>query len=339
MTERTRRHARTVARIVFTFAGVAATLLLVRHVGIDAIASLLRSALPWIPVLLALEAFRIWTEATATIGLCGADATRLDRMQWIRLHLIANTALVILPGGRAVSEGVKIARLAPVLGPGRAAAIVSVQHVATLLSIAAFTLPVAALVRSSPLVAWALVVQGALCLAGAVGLQLAMRHAIVPRVVARWLGPTEPVVDEVKATARALPWLPMGALAAKLANRLAQVAQLAILLRALGGAEGLGSAFVASGVNLVGSAVGELSPAQVGGTEGAFAMAAGALGITVGAGIAIATLLRLVQLAWSGVGIVCAVLEAVAAPRALNAPRDRSAADAAPEERSVDSRA
>ncbi len=331
MTEGARARLRTVARLVFTAAGVAATIVLVRHVGLDTIGALLRAALPWIPLLLALEAFRIWTEIAATFVLCGADATRLDRAQWLRFHLVANAALVILPGGRAVSEGVKIARLAPVLGPGRAAALVSVQHAATLLAIAAFTLPVALLVRSSPVLAGAFVVQGALCLGGAVGLQLAMRHAIVPRVVTRWLGPTEPVVDEVRATARALPWIPMGALGAKLANRLAQLAQIAILLRAFGGATGVEAAFVASGVNLVGSALGELSPAQVGGTEGAFAMAAGLLGIGVGAALAIATILRRVQLAWSGVGIVFSAVELIA-----SRPRAR-AAESAPPERSVDS--
>lgn len=290
---------RNAARGAFVAIALVVIALLVRHTGPATFFAALLRALPWMPLLFALEGVRIGADLVALRSLCGADARRLPLGAWIRLHLEANAACVVLPGGRAVSEGMKIARLSRLLGRGRATALVVAQHATTMLSIGvACVLGALAAHRVVPALAAAMALHGALTIAGAIGLRWSLARARVPKFLA---GAT---LDELRDAARAVPLVPRTALVAKLTNRAAQGAQLLILLHVAGGVATAMSAFIATGVTLLGGLLGELSIAQIGCTDAAFVVATSALSLTVGGALVVSSLARFVQLVWSAVGSV-----------------------------------
>jgi hypothetical protein len=294
-----------IARVVFAVAGVAAVIILVRQVGLRELGALLHRALPWIPLLVVLEAGRIACEAFGTRAICGRDAGRLDIATWIRLHLVANAALVVLPAGRAICEGIKIASMSKAFGAPRAAGLVIIQHSMTMLGLAVISVPcliAAYTFTGATLITAAIGGHLVLCLVGAFALQIAARRAMVPKMAAKWFVHSEGALDIFRATARSLPWIPVPTLLGKVGNRALQAVQFMVILHAIGTWTSIERGFLADGVNLVGSALGEFMPAQIGAMDGTFAVAATALGVNVAMAMAMANLSRLVQLGWSVVG-------------------------------------
>ncbi len=292
---------RIVVRSGIAALSVVALVLLVRHVGAEPFFAALSRALPLLPLLLVLEGVRIAADVFALRSLYGADAERLPAREWIRLHLEANAACVVLPGGRAVSEGMKVARLGPVLGRGRTAALVAVQHAVNMLTIALVGL-IAALAAGRSILGVAILIHAGVTLCGAIVLRLSLQRAVLPQRIAGWVGASPAILADLRLTASTNRLFPSRAVAAKFVNRLAQVAQFGVLLSAVGATSSTLRAFLASGVSLLGGVLGELSLAQVGCTDGAFALSASTLSISVGSAIAIASLSRVVQLAWSAIG-------------------------------------
>lgn len=311
MSRSLRDRAGGIARVVFALAGVAAVVLLVRQVGLRELGALLFRALPWMPLLLILEGGRIVAETYGTRATFGADADRLDVMSWFRMHLVANAALVVLPAGRAICEGIKIASLSRAYGAPRAAGYITVQHSMNMLALTVISVPCAiasyAIVGAS-LITFAIVAHLALCLVGAFALQIAARRAVVPRMAAKWFVHSPGAVTTFRDTVRSLPWIAPRTLAGKVFNRALQVVQFGIVLHAIGTDTSSARALLADGVNLVGSALGEFMPAQVGAIDGSFALAAKALVITVAMAMALANLARIVQLIWSAVGALVPVI-------------------------------
>lgn len=292
---------RVVVRGAVATLSLIALILLVRHVGVDAFFAAFVHALPFVPALLLLEGVRIAADVLTLRSLYGEDAGRVPLRDWIRLHLEANAACVVLPGGRAVSEAMKVARLGPVLGRGRSAALMATQHSINMLTIATTGL-IAAIAAGPSVLGAALCIHAAVTFAGAVALRASIRRAVLPKKVAALVGASPAILEDLRATARTTSWFPAGAVAAKCLNRLAQVAQFALLLAAAGASLSAVRSFLASGVSLLGGVLGELSLAQLGCTDGALALSAPMLSISVGSAIAIASLARFVQLTWSAVG-------------------------------------
>ena len=284
----------TVLRGLVALAAAGAIVLVVERMGWSTIAPTLSRLLPWIPVLLALEGLRIGSDAFALRTLCGEPVRSISRREWLRFHLAANAALVVLPGGRAVSEGIKIARLKPLIGTGRAAAAIVTLHVTTLLGIASISIGAALLawIARAPLLASALLIHAGVCLAGGFALRAASSRAKVPP---RWVD--EAVIDDFRAASRSLPIVPRRAMAAKLLNRGAQVAQFSIVLASVK------AGVLASGVSLLGGIVSDLSIASIGATDGAFALAAPALALAVPSALLVAGIARLVSLVWSAASV------------------------------------
>lgn len=306
-----RSRVRWIARLAFALFGVAALVLLVRHVGLAELGRHLRAALPWMPLLLLLEALRIVCEAASLAAVCPADARKLPLSTWISSHLSANAALIVLPGGRAVSEAIKISAFTPAVGLPRAAALVTVQHAMTMLAISVVSAPCAVaawLVAPGSMVAIAAVIQGVVCAVAAFALVLASRKATVPKFVANRIGTTADLARDFRAAAKSIPMVPAMSLAAKVANRALQIVQFGIMLIAVGVLATPGRAFVAETTSLVGSALGELSPAQAGATDAAFALAARTLAIPMAAAVALATVSRVVQLVWALIGVLVNVI-------------------------------
>ncbi len=300
-----RERAGSVLRALFALAGVAAVALLIRQIGARELLTLLLRALPWLPLLLLLEGGRILSEAYGTRAICGDDRAKIDIPTWIRMHLVANSALSVLPAGRAICEGIKIAAMSPVYGAPRAAGFVVGQHSMTLLALALISIPcafAAYLASGLGLLTIAVLVHGGLCAVFAVALRVAAHRAVVPRFAAKWFVHSEDALTVFRATARSLPWISPATLLGKVVNRVLQAVQFTVILHAIGAGGTIERGFLADGVNLVGSALGELLPAQIGAMDGTFALAAKALVITIPMAMAIANLARVVMLGWSAVG-------------------------------------
>lgn len=309
----TREWVRTIAQLVFAIAGVAAVVVLVRQVGARTLLAIVRNALAWMPVLLLLEAVRILCEAWGTRAVAHATMRaheHLSLVAWIRMHLVANATLIVLPAGRAICEGVKIVSISATVGAPRAAGIVVVQHGLTMLALGVISIPaaIAALVLGSKVLALAITAHGVACFAGTFGVLFASRKAAIPPFAAKWFVHAPDAVSTFRDTVRSLPWFVPAGFAGKLGNRLAQAVQFAVLLIAVAGDTTAARTLLADGVNLVGSALGEFIPAQVGTIDGAFAYAAPQLQITVAMGVGIATLARITQLAWAAVGALVPVI-------------------------------
>jgi hypothetical protein len=195
----------------------------------------------------------------------------------------------------------KIARLGPALGRGRTAALVAMQHAANMVVIAGASL-LAALVAGRSLLGGALLLHASITLVGALGLRVSLGRAVLPKRIADRFGASPAILAELRVTARENALFPGRAVALKSLNRLAQIAQFAVLLSAVGATSSSFRALLAGGVNLLGGVLGELSLAQLGCTDGAFALSASTLSISVASAIAIASLSRFVQLAWSALG-------------------------------------
>jgi hypothetical protein len=311
----TRERLRTLAQLAFALAGVAAVVILVRQVGARTLLGMIGAALPWMPALLLLEAVRILadmlgTRALARLAISAHHDDQLDLASWVRMHLVANAALVVLPAGRAICEGIKVMSISAVTGAPRAAGIVVVQHGMTMLALGTISIPcaAAALVLHSKILALLIAGHGVLCFVGAFGFLFASRRANIPRFAATWFVHAPDAISTFRATVKSLPWFSPAAFGAKLLNRVAQTAQYVLLLLAIAGDASAARAFFAEGVNLVGSALGEFIPAQVGTIDGAFAYAAPQLEINLAMAVGIAALARLTQLVWSAVGALVPVI-------------------------------
>lgn len=292
-------------------AGAAAVVLLIRRVGARDLATLALRALPWIPLLMLLEGGRILSETFGTRAICAEERRQIDLATWFRMHLVANSALVMLPAGRAICEGIKISSMSKTYGSPRAAAYVVMQHSMTLLALGLISLPCAVasfLASGASLLTIAIVIHAALCGVGAIAVQIAARKAIVPKFARKWFVHSEGALDIFRHAARAIPAIPIATLVGKLGNRVLQAVQFGVILYALGAGATSERAFLADGVNLVGSALGELLPAQIGAMDGTFALASKALAITIATAMAIANLSRLVQLGWSAAGAMLPVI-------------------------------
>lgn len=312
--------ARVVGQLVFAIAGVLAVVVLIRQVGLSTLLAIVRGALPWMPLLLVLEALRIFGETVGTRAVAHHAMHEREALSfgaWLRMHLVANATLIVLPAGRAICEGVKVVSIAAIVGAPRAAGIVAIQHGMNLAALAAISVPcaLAAWVLDAKVVALAVGAHAIACALGAVGIVVASRKAVIPRFASRWFVHAPDALSTFRRTVADLPAFVPTAFAGKLLNRLLQAVQFGVLLVAVEGSVSAARTFLADGVNLVGSALGELIPAQVGTIDGAFAYAAPQLSITVAMGVGIATLARLVQLAWSAVGALIPVIVPQPAPR------------------------
>ena len=285
--------------------GLAALAALVRGVGAALLFDIVRALCAWLPLLIAVDAVRVVAEAAATYALSEPVRRRVPLGELCRVHLIAYAIGSTMPAGRAASEAVKAAMLARFIGAPSAAAVGVANQANQMLGSALGAVPcvVAALWLTglSPLTAVvaAFVV---VTITGVVLFQVACRsRGVGGALLGRWNRMAQATSAFHDAIER-IPIAPPAATAAALVHRAAAVVQLGILLSALGGRHGVGEALLAQGVNLVGGAVGDLVPGQLGATDGAFALAAPYLGLALASGIAISVMLHCVQAFWAVIG-------------------------------------
>ena len=235
-----------------------------------------------VPLLLFFEACRAACELIATRALIGPDIVRLPLVRLMRGQLLAQCFDVLLPAGRAAAESSKAILYARDLGWPLAAAIGAALQLAVLAANTLWVVLAYALSTGwelAPAVRTGLVTYAVAISAVVLGIAV---FAAAPRV-RRWCERL-PVVHaslsrftEILFTARARLGVALGA---QLTSRVLQALQLWAAAEALGAAPTLAQAVLTQAVYLVGAALGELVPAQLGTTDAAFVLAAPALGLT-----------------------------------------------------------
>jgi uncharacterized membrane protein YbhN (UPF0104 family) len=290
--------------------GLTVLVLLVRHVGFEVVASTLRGALPWLPLLSLLELLRIVCATVASWLAFGALAPRIPKGTLLRAHVLGHSIGTVAPAPTVVNETIKATLIAPYTGGGPAAAVGFINQAATLTSVGLFSIPCGLAIlamRGASLWFWACVIHAVVLVACGIGLQ-AVTRAGAP---GRWLVKRVPRLAEPAqsfrqhaTTVRLGAWGPVGAM---MVGRAFQVLQYFVAARAVGIDSSMLGALSAQGVNLVASAVFVLVPGGLGTTDGAFALAAGLLGTTVARATSLALLTRCTQLVWILIGSMVAL--------------------------------
>lgn len=305
-------------RLVAVAAGMGGVALILHRIGFDVVTGTLAGAASGFPIVLALEAGVIACTMRSLLSLYGEAGRTIPRSQLVRTGLIGYAVMGLVPAGRAVAEVTRASLLARWVGAGRAAAAAGRLQATSLLTngIISVLAALAALSLVGP--SWlvlAIAGNAALCLTLGLGVLFAASRSRV----GAWLGRHIPAVRSFGAALdEALegePVLPRGAIAWELAGRCFQTAQNGVILVCVGGALSLRGALTSEGIHLVGAAVGDLVPAQIGVQEGNFTLAARALSLPASGAVAIALLAHLSQLTWVLVGsLVPLVWPALPAP-------------------------
>jgi hypothetical protein len=301
---------RLLVHAAFGAAGVLALALLVRGVGVAALVATVRALGRWIPLLFALEGCRIAAEAVMTWSVSRHVRRSVGLGAMTRIHVVGFAVASVMPAGRAACEAVKAAMLSRYIGAPRAAAVGAAnQSLAMLgggLMGVACAVAAVAITGLSPLAlafaAYVLVTAAACAL-----VQIACRRPSVGGFLLRRFARADQAASSFRDALAEIPVVPACATVVAFVNRVIQALELGILVHAVGGRAGVGGALLATGVNLVGGSIGDLVPGQLGATDGAFALAAPALGVALADGVAIALTIHLVQLAWAAVGAVAAI--------------------------------
>ncbi len=292
-------------RITLGLAGLAALGLIVRHVGTERVIDTLRAALPWLPILLALDLFRIACATASSYFAFGALARRIPRVTLFRAHVLGFSLGSLAPAPTVADETIKAALLAPLVGPRAVTSVAFINQAATWISVGLFSvlsgLAIFAL-RGASLWFWACVIHAPVLVASGLALQAVTRGG----APGRWLLKTFP---GLASRAAAFPedateaglWVARPT-CALLLGRCFQTLQYGVAALAVGIHASFLGAMAAQGVNLVASAVGVLVPAGVGVNEGAFTLAADMLNTTAVRATSLALLIRCNQLVWALVG-------------------------------------
>ena len=285
--------------------GVTAIVLFARHVGVARLMVALRATAVVLPFVFLLEGARIVLDAWRTRLLYGraGRVTRFGRI--LRTQLAAYPIALLVPAGGAASEAFKAAELSDEAGPDVAAATATINQALVLFAGFLISIPcfvTASLVWGAGGLTVAIGVQAATALGLGLFIQLGTRQAFVGRLLARFSKRAGEAVGSYQTAVVEMRFLPVQPLGAAVASRCAQLVQLAILAWAVGGHISIASAFIALGVQLVGSAAGDMVPAQIGALDASFAIASSSLGVDTARALAIPIVMHVVQLGWAVIG-------------------------------------
>ena len=258
--------------------GLVLLALLVRSAGPQRVYVVLRDARELFPLVAALEVGIATADIFAARSLLGESSNTVVASAWWRSTVSAYAAMVLLPAGRAAGEAARAIELSRSIGAGRATATASHLQACALLANAAASIVCGIAVMSSSgggLLASALLVNAIVCGSFGSALLAIARNANV----AAWLRKR----FHRFLRAQPSPTLPRGrevrnAVAICFIGRAIQTLQYGVIVRAVGGALGATAAMTALGIHLVGAAVGDLIPNQMGAMEGTYRAFASALG-------------------------------------------------------------
>lgn len=293
-------------RAVLALVGVAVLVSIVRHAGPDVILALLRQALPWMPLVLALEGARIGCDAIASGIVLGERARHVGALRLMLAHVVGHGVMNVMPGGRSASEIAKGALLHREIGAGTAAALGATNQANVLLSSALFSLPcalAASFVSHDRMLVVALLIHAAVLFASGIGVRALARSARTERFVKRRFPTWEEPLARFHAASRGVSLVSPGPVAVMMLGRGLQTAEFAVLAHAVGLHIDPIVALTVQGTNLVAAAVGVLVPGQIGSSEGVFMLAANALGTTEARATSVALLAHASAISWAAAGL------------------------------------
>ncbi|NUO47321.1 MAG: flippase-like domain-containing protein [Polyangiaceae bacterium] len=301
-----RRRLQWIVHIVLAILGVTAVALLVRHVGVERLGQAMADCGPVLPFVLLLEAARSCADAWRTQLLYSRGGVHVPFRRVLPVQIASYPLSLLVPAGGAASEAYKASILAEDTGGPVAAAAATTNQALQLYAVFIVSIPCGL----AAFAAWgfrgftiAILVQALTAIGLATAIQIATRHRAIGALVSRVSSKAGEHVSAHRTAVTDMSFIPFGPLGAALLSRVAWCAQYGLLIVAAGGAPRFESALLASGVQLVGGAAGDLVPAQIGAMDGAFALAASPLGLAPAAALSIAMAMHVVQLTWAVVGI------------------------------------
>lgn len=285
--------------------GIGAVVLILRGLGLDAVGRAVAQCAPYLPLVVALEAC-VLACSTMSLRALYRDAARdIPKQQFVRATLVGYAVQGLVPAGRAAAEATRASLLSRWIGGGRAGAAATRMQAVVLIANGLVSIPAAtaaALTGYTRWLAFAIAINAGVTLALGSTLLIVSQRAHIGAWLGRHIKRVRTFGADLDAALEREPRLPVRAIAWELSGRVVQVGQHALLIACVGGVVGIVPALCAEGIHLVGAAVGDLVPAQLGATEGNFTLAAGALGLTRASAVSIALIAHLAQLVWVVVG-------------------------------------
>jgi hypothetical protein len=319
---------RTPVRVAIALAGVAGVAWILHGLGWANVAAALAGGAPYLPLVLLLDGLVVTCSMLALRALYGDAGASVPKPQLVRAGVIGFAVNGLLPAGRAIAEITRATMLTPWVGRGvaigaaaRMQGVVLIGHggISVVATVAAFA------TFGATWLTFAISLSAAIPLIAGIGTLLLTRRTRIGVWVARRFGGGA-VGAEVDAALAGQPTIPLRAVAWELAGRCVEVAQKSVLILAVGGGLAFARVLSLEGVHLLGAAVGDLVPSQIGVQEGNLVAASHALGLTSASAVSIALLAHLSQLTWVLVGSIVAMIwrgDRAAAP-ALLEPASRS---------------
>jgi hypothetical protein len=298
---RLRKHLRALI-LLASLACLGGFALLFFHMDVAAVsASLLSLGQVW-PWLFVLELVRVACEVLTTRSLLGCAGAKLPTLRLLRGQLLGQACDVLMPLGRTSAEAAKAVLYAGHVGAPVAGAVATTMQLAVLAANCSWV--IASYGPSRTLGVSATVRAGLLTYTGAT---LSLVVAVVLFAATKWARRASERLPVLHASLERLAQLLLStpkalllAVLSQLLGRLVQASQLALIVAALGVQITPAHLFTLEAVYMVGAALGEFVPAQLGTADAALVVAAPALGLSAVAAFSTILALRAVQLAIAG---------------------------------------
>lgn len=288
-------------RIVGAMLGAALLAWYVSHTDREALRHALSGRAALVPLCLLVELLRVGAETFATRSVLGEARTLVSFRRLYLVHLVGFAFSAVLPAPRPIAEATKASLLATRLGLGRCVHVGSVIQASTFLAVGTGSL-FCALLTEAPSLRKLLFLNFALLLLMGGGLLALLRSPALHRFLARRMPKRVAFLESFQTEtsgARIVGptlWL--------LVSVLLQAVLFGLLLRGQSTAPFAFGAATAEGAHIITASVAVLVPGQLGVREIAFAEVAGSLGTSAAAAGALSLLPRAAQLAVAAIGFV-----------------------------------
>lgn len=297
-------------RIAMASLGLLGVGILVYRASGSSVLAAISAAAVYFPIVVVLEGGMLACEALGLWLLYGEARHKLGPKDMARAAVVGYPMMVLLPVGRAAAEAMRAGILTPQAGGARAAAAATRMQGVLLLGNAMISVPcaVGSLLMLGPSILPAAIAVNAV---GVLVLGLSVLYGGRRAGLGAWLGKLSKRVGhsgtQFDEYLREGPAVPLRAVLCAFASRLLQLGQYMVLLTAVGGKFGLFRGLCTQGIHLVGSAMGDLIPGQLGVTEATYSLWSSALSLDAAAALAIALLAHLSQASWATIGSIAAL--------------------------------
>jgi hypothetical protein len=274
--------------------GLLLLVLVIRSVGAQSLVALLQRARLAFAVALALEGVRIALEGLGSASLFGASRGGARfALKVIVVELRTYAVCQLAPMGRTAAEALKIPLLKRHAGVRDRIAVAVRSQALSLAALAVLSVPCAIAIDVAPL-RWAVALHAAVVTVGAL-LLMGMRaeERMTALAARRW----PRLFDDAPRSVTRRGLSSAGALF--LGAKVVTLAQIGVLGAAVTGAFGLGTALSVTGIHFTGAGAGDFLPGHLGSSEAALALSSARLGVDAHALLAVALLLRAVQVLWA----------------------------------------